>query len=281
MSFLSYYNEQSYLLAETEENHRDATRITIGRSVTRINNDPDPQRPTRGTGSHTVDVESLSPIWLQRCSKNHALFSEFNTGHRHDVTLFQIMFGYTERCNTKELNKVSYRARARTQPHTHTHTHTDTHTHTQHTHRHTHTHTQTLTHTLPIFMNSRLFTRCQSASHRLITSVLVADFVLPQTQRTICYRVYMTAPSVHYKYNPLDKSVRLRYCAPPLLQKHPVTECSISKERSSQPHCFIGLRTYNPLIVVVTASKMLHCTARKYLCLSLYCVYMFNKTCAA
>jgi hypothetical protein len=120
MLFLSYYSEQSHLLAATEKNHRDATRITIGRSVTRIKNDPDPQGPSRGTGSRTVDVESLSPIWLQRCSKNRALFSEFNTGHRHDVTFFQIMFGYTERCNTKELNKVLYRARAHPTTHTHT-----------------------------------------------------------------------------------------------------------------------------------------------------------------
>jgi hypothetical protein len=136
-------------------------------------------------------------------------------------------------------------------------------------------------------VNSRLITRCQSASHRLITSVLVADFVLLRTQCTICYHIYiyiyiyMTALNVYCKYNPFEKSVNLRYCAQSLLQQHPVTECIISKERSSQPHRFIGLKTYNPLIVVLTASKMSHCTARKYLCLSLYCIYMFKQnTCS-
>jgi hypothetical protein len=87
----------------------------------------------------------------------------------------------------------------------------------------------------------------------------------------------MTALNGHCKYNLFEKSVRLRYCAPSLLQEHPVTECNISKERSSQPHRFIGLKTYNPLIVVVTASKMSHCTAGKYLCLPLYCFYMFKQ----
>ena len=177
------------------------------------------------------------------------LFSEFNTGHRYDVTLFQIMFGSTERCNIKEVNIVSHRARARTlPPHTHTYTNTGTRTHTNtRTNTHTHKHARTHTHTLSIFMNYRFFTRCQSASHRLITCVHVADFVLLQTQCTICYRLYMTALNVHCKYNPFEKSVRLRYCAPSLLQKHPVTECTISKERSSQPHRFMGLKTYNPL----------------------------------
>ena len=115
-------------------------------------------------------------------------------------------------------------------------------------------------------MNSRLFTRCQSASHTLITSVLVADSIVLHTQRTICYRVYITALNDHFKCNPFGKSVRLRYCASSLLQKHPVTECNISKEMSSQPHRFRGFKTYNPLIVVLIASNMSHCTARKYLC---------------
>ena len=129
-------------------------------------------------------------------------------------------------------------------------------------------------------MNSRHFTRCQSASHRLITSVLVAEFVSLHSQGTICYRVYMTALNVHCNYNPFEKPVRLRYCAPSLLQKHPVTGCTISKE-SSQPYRFIGRKTYDPLLVVLTASKMSQCTARKYWCSSVYCVDMFKQnTCS-
>ena len=113
------------------------------------------------------------------------------------LSVFRISNAHTHTTNT-HTHTHTQNAHKNTQTHnTHTQTrikHTHKHTKHTHTHRHTHTHTQTLTHTLPIFMNSRLFTRCQSASHRLITSVLVADFVLPQTQRTICYRVYMTAP---------------------------------------------------------------------------------------